>query len=694
MDSKDYLFILKALEEIPFPVGKKLLIDFMTGNEHNESVNKHRLFKLKNFGSLVYEPTEVGALIDNLVMNNLIKYSSIITNKFLKVIELTDKGRLELENPVHFKKKMGFSFKEKQTIITEADREIFAQLETYLSGLNDQQKKAVISNSKKIICIAGAGCGKTTVLTRRIEFLISLRSIRPEKILAITFTRKARQELVLRLAKRGAEGVMVETFNSFCEKTLRHNNNLAYTSHVRLVSYGDKIRMFRKALADNGVSIEQAVHEYYSGKKEWDGEHLAKNLMNDCYSILDYYKIRQLPFIDFSSQVDYKFARTAKMIFAICSSIQKQMKDEGLRDFSDQLVDTINLFLKHPELIPQFDHVLVDEYQDVNAIQVKLLDIFSPKNLFCVGDPRQSIFGWRGSDIRYILDFHVNHPDCDIITLTKNYRSTKHIVSLINESVRSMGMPDLHAFHQGEKNIKILKFDDESSEFKFIIQTIYESEKEGGIFVLARTNKQLKEISERMKERQLTHLVRNEDSDHFETDQIVLATIHAIKGLEAKKVFVVGCTPQNFPCRASDHPIIDMVASEQYDKEEEERRLFYVALSRAKESLYISYSGKSPTSFITDAMHKTLENRQLSSFAIPRVHSPSTDLFSSLKMWRRELSEHSHTAAYLILHDSTLIEIASRRPVTTEELHDIKGLGPAKIRRYGDDILRIVNGLK
>ncbi len=685
MGDRDYLFILRALDELPFPVGRRLLLDFMIGRG-NGSIARHRLSRLKAFGSLLYEPQEVGALVDSLVLNGLVRYSSVGSNKFLKVIELTDKGRQELENPALFMKRVGFSFRERQTIISEQDRESFAVLEPFLKGLNDSQKKAVISPANKILCIAGAGCGKTTVLTRRIDFLARFRSVSPDRILAITFTRKARQEMMARLARLGTGGVHVETFNSFCEKLLLKYNDLAYPSRVRVVSYGDKIRLFRKALSDCHFSVEQAVNEYFADRKERTGDVLAKSLMNDCFSILDYYKLRQLPLGDFSGQVDSKFAGPAKMVYSVCSSIQQQMRAEGLRDFSDQLVDVISLFSAHPEIVPSFEHVLVDEYQDVNAIQVRLLDILSPNSLFCVGDPRQSIFGWRGSDLRHILDFHDKFPGCETITLTDNYRSTGHIVSLINESVRSMGLPDLSAVNHGGKDLKLVKFDTELDEQDFVMQSVSESEKSGGIFVLARTNRQLKELSDRMRERQLKHLVRNEDSDYFEPDQVILATIHAIKGLEAKKVFVIGASTQNFPCRASDHPIIDMVAAEQYDREEEERRLFYVALSRARESLCISYSGKSSTLFISDAMQRSLDSRQL------RFDTTHSDIFSGLKSWRREMSEQSRLAAYMILHDSTLLEIAAKKPSTMQELYDIKGLGPSKIMRYGDDILRIVKG--
>ena len=158
------------------------------------------------------------------------------------------------------------------------------------------------------------------------------------------------------------------------------------------------------------------------------------------------------------------------MVYRICKYMDLTMKKLGLRDYTDQLIHCMNFFRQNPNHVPIFEHVLVDEYQDVNSAQIELIDLLNPSNLFCVGDPRQSIFGWRGSQIRYILNFEEKHPDCEIITLTKNYRSTKHIVELINNSIRNMGLADLEPSTEGNKDVKLLKLDSESAEFEFVHQ--------------------------------------------------------------------------------------------------------------------------------------------------------------------------------------------------------------------------------
>ncbi len=288
------------------------------------------------------------------------------------------------------------------------------------------------------------------------------------------------------------------------------------------------------------------------------------------------------------------------------------MQVQGLRDFTDQLLDCLRFFQENNSEIPTLDHVLVDEYQDVNDAQIDLLRLLSPKNLFCVGDPRQSIFGWRGGNINYIFNFQKENPDAEIIGLNTNYRSAKKIVEFMNTSISELGLEDLENSKETEGEINFLDFETEQEEYEYIIKTICELEIDRNeIFVLSRTNRQLNELSQKLKARNISHIVRlDEVTRPTEARQgdIVLSTIHAIKGLEAKAVFVLGCNEQNFPCKAPDHPILEFIKGQDSDKEEEERRLFYVAVSRAKERLFLSYSGKKPTYFITEEMKKIIHS--------------------------------------------------------------------------------------
>ena len=424
----DYLNVLRALTEIPFNVGKKLLIDFLQGSYDHESIKRNSLDKLGAFGSMAYGKDELNDIIESLIMNGMIQYATVKENKFWKVLAATQKGTEEIKNPSLYKRKIGFSFKVHETKISEEDKKIFSAFGLFLDSYNENQKKAIVSNKEKILCVAGAGSGKTLVLAKRVEFLVKFKSADPEKILAITFTRKARAEMKYRVSNSPyCEGVCVETFNSFCEKILNKHNNLAYDRPVRVIGYGDKIRLVRLALYSINISMENAIERYFTSRQrnEKTREELANVLMNDCFFILDYCKSKNIGIQDFSSNAaSEEEVKSAKMVYHICKFLDFQMKKMGLRDYSDQLIDAIRIFREHKETIPYFEHVLIDEYQDVNSTQQQLIELLHPRNIFCVGDPRQSIFGWRGSNVKYIINFEDKYPECEIITLTKNYRSS------------------------------------------------------------------------------------------------------------------------------------------------------------------------------------------------------------------------------------------------------------------------------
>ncbi len=702
----DYLFVLKALQDIPFGVGRKLLMEFLQGSSKHESIKRNRLDKLESFGSLAYGTDELSSLIDGLVMNDFIKQVAVKGNAFVKVYELSSKGQQEIKDPSFYKRKLAYLSKESMpTAITEQDKALFSALGDYLSKYTDEQKKAITCNNDKILCIAGAGSGKTTVLIKRIQFLIQYRSANPSKILAITFTRKARQEMKTRLDKLGlGEQVHIETFNSFCEKQLIHHNDLVYGRMVHTMSYRDRFRIMQKALHSAKYTMDKALQVYFSQSQMRlkTPEQLAIIFMNDCFFIRDYFaskkqNIEPSLFTDF----DFKHKNTIDLIISICSHINLFMEQEGLRDFADQLLDTLSLFEGHKGLIPSFEHILVDEYQDVNATQMHLLRLLNAPNLFCVGDPRQSIYGWRGSDIRYILQFEEMFPACEIISLTKNYRSSSYIVSLINHAIAPMGLLDLESAVDSKKDIQLHPFHSDSEEFSFVIDRILNASiAREEIFVLARTNRYLLELSQLLKIKKIPHVLRSEELGKAlfaKEGEITLSTIHAAKGMEADMVFVVGSSVSNFPCKGSEHPIIDLIKVEEYDKEEEERRLFYVALSRARTHLYVTYTGSKPTYFISEKMMKLFEgeksaNGALKSVAVdPVLSSGKKDALTRLKEWRSSVSKELGIPAYLIFHDKTLIELVQKQPMSVFDLQEVNGFGPTKISKYGESVLDVLH---
>jgi superfamily I DNA/RNA helicase len=549
------------------------------------------------------EKRKILEIIESLIINGMIDVGGSVFNKFAKVLSINIKGKNELIEPTLNSKKVSEKYEEIETTISDLEIQAFKELGDFLKNFNQEQKKAIVSPKEKILCIAGAGSGKTTVLTKRIEFLNKMKKVRGDEILAITFTRKAREEMQKRLEELGVK-VVVETFNSFCEKILLKNGGRVYGKKVRVASYQDKMFAILRALDNQGLNIEQAIDKYFSinQKRNRTAYQLQNLFMNDCFSVFEYFKITRKPLDEFRFERDYA---NSKMIFEIVKFLDKHMVVNGLRTYADQINDVLNFFKIHQKYIPKFQHILVDEFQDVNSNQVELLDLLNSKNLFCVGDPRQSIFGWRGSDVNYILDFQNKYSEAEIINLKKNYRSNKHIVELMNHSIKVMKMPDLEPDFIYEKEIKLENFSGEEEEFNFVLEKLLSVEIPfEEIFVLARTNRQLSDFAELLKKKGIKFILKNDDKkdEEIKKGHVTLSTIHSIKGLEAEMVFVIGCTKNNFPCKSSDHPVIENLKLYEYDKEEEERRLFYVAISRAKNKLYLSYSGKGHTYFINDEM--------------------------------------------------------------------------------------------
>ena len=604
----DYLQALKALKIIPFAVGRILLADFLKGKMNNKSIIKHDMDEMSFFGSLSgLKNEDILEMIDNLIINNLIEVFSIDGNKFMKVLKINIAGKKELKNPSLNNKRVSNGFHEPKTEINEDEKKEFEKYNGFLEDYNSYQKKAIISDSEKILCVAGAGSGKTTVLTKRIEFLIKYKNVNPAKILAITFTKKAKEEMKTRLNKLGIFA-NVETFNSYCEKILIKYSKLIYSRRVKVISYSDKIFSVSSALHSSGKNWDYVFNNYFSKsqKANKNKNKLQAIFINDCFDILDYFKLKGFEdFSDFSGEDNSEL----KMVYEVVEFLKEYMEVQGFRTYFDQVNDVVKFFQENKDFISDFDHILVDEFQDVNSLQVLLLDLLNSKNLFCVGDPRQSIFGWRGSDINYILNFSDKYNGAEVIGLKKNYRSNNHVVDLMNKCISSMNVCDLTYNFEGERHLKLCEFDNIEEEMDFIVRKIsMVNVPREEIFVIARTNKQLIDLSKKLSNIGIDFVLKTDDFPNVEVERgkVVLSTIHSIKGLEAELVFVLGCNSFNFPCKSSEHPVMEAIKIYDYDKEEEEKRLFYVAISRAKNMLYLTYS-KKPTKFINNRMKKLMD---------------------------------------------------------------------------------------
>ncbi len=290
-----------------------------------------------------------------------------------------------------------------------------------LDGLNDMQIKAVTTTDGPILVIAGAGSGKTTVITRRIGYIIEKGLAKPWQILAITFTNKAAAEMLERvtsLIPESSGDIWIKTFHSACLRILRRDiDKLGYGSNFNIYDTSDQKRLVKTCIADCGLSEDN-----YPVKSVMSAISSAKN--------------RSISVAEFISENENDFR--GKNYARMYELYEKRLKENNSLDFDDLLLKTWELFDKFPEVLEyyqnKFKYIMVDEYQDTNHVQYKLVEALAAKsgNICVVGDDDQSIYKFRGADIGNILDFESHFKNAVNIKLEQNYRSTQNILTAAN----------------------------------------------------------------------------------------------------------------------------------------------------------------------------------------------------------------------------------------------------------------------
>ena len=294
-----------------------------------------------------------------------------------------------------------------------------------LDELNKEQKEAVLTTEGPILVLAGAGSGKTKVLTTKIAYLIEEKGINPYNILAITFTNKAAQEMQNRLYKLvgdKARGSQVSTFHSFGLKILRENcDKLGYSSNFIIMDSDDSLTVVKKILKelnlDSKIYNPNAIRNKISSSK------------NELVSPEAYAK--------------FAIGDFEKVVLRVYEKYEKTLKRNNSIDFDDLLILPIKLFKEHPYTLEKyqerFKYILIDEYQDTNEAQYILTKMISAKykNICCVGDNDQSIYSFRGANYRNILNFEKDYANAKVIKLEQNYRSTSTILDAANCVIRN-----------------------------------------------------------------------------------------------------------------------------------------------------------------------------------------------------------------------------------------------------------------
>lgn len=293
-----------------------------------------------------------------------------------------------------------------------------------LAGLNDKQKEAVLSDNGPILIIAGAGSGKTRVLTHRIAYLIQQKHVNPWNILAITFTNKAANEMKERiLSLLGVDegnDVWISTFHALCVRILRkHIDLLGYDRNFTIIDSSAQKTLIKNIIKDLNLDSNQFNARSILSQ--------ISNAKNKLQSPEEFLKEAVLPY--------------QKNVANIFLEYQKKLIKNQSLDFDDLLNLTIELFNNYPDVLSlyqdKFKYINVDEYQDTNLVQYRLVNMLAKKNnnICVVGDADQSIYGWRGADMHNILNFEQDYLNCKTILLEQNYRSTKNILKAANDVI-------------------------------------------------------------------------------------------------------------------------------------------------------------------------------------------------------------------------------------------------------------------
>ncbi|WP_245631816.1 ATP-dependent helicase [Alicyclobacillus ferrooxydans] len=378
-----------------------------------------------------------------------------------------------------------------------------------LKGLNPEQKNAVLTTEGPLLVVAGAGSGKTSVLTRRIAFLIQVRSVPVHEILAITFTNKAAREMkerIKQLIGRAADDLWMGTFHSICVKILRREaERIGYKPSFTILDGDDQRTAVQQAMLDLNYDLKKFdVYQIHATISRWKNEGgLATIKKNGS-------KKGKLTKESLQDEV-------ALDVFEV---YQKRLFAANSMDFDDLIGNTVQLFEQHADVLQKyqdkFRYIHVDEYQDTNHAQYRLVQLLAGKhqNICVVGDSDQAIYAWRGADISNILNFEKDYRDCQVITLETNYRSTQMILETANAVIRNNVRrkdKNLRSVRGQGNKIIVCTVTDSSDEAKYVAEQIETHVNNGGGFgdcaVLYRANAQSRALEEAFMQRAIPYTI-------------------------------------------------------------------------------------------------------------------------------------------------------------------------------------------
>lgn len=364
-------------------------------------------------------------------------------------------------------------------------------MNSLVKNMNTEQSEAVRTTEGPLLIMAGAGSGKTRVLTHRIAYLLDEKDVSPYNILAITFTNKAAKEMKARveqLVGEEAQVIWMSTFHSMCVRILRRDaDRIGIERNFTIIDPTDQKSVIKDVLKNENIDSKRFEPRMFIGaisnlKNELKTPEDAQNEANDYHS---------------------------QMVATVYKGYQRQLSRNEALDFDDLIMTTINLFERVPEALEyyqnKFQYIHVDEYQDTNKAQYTLIKLLANKfkNLCVVGDSDQSIYGWRGADIQNILSFEEDYPNAKTIFLEQNYRSTKTILNAANEVIKNnteRKPKGLWTANTGGDKINYYEATTERDEAEYVVKEIMKHQRNGKKYsdmaILYRTNAQSRVLEE------------------------------------------------------------------------------------------------------------------------------------------------------------------------------------------------------
>ena len=362
-----------------------------------------------------------------------------------------------------------------------------------MNNLNEQQLKAVKTTKGPLLVLAGAGSGKTKVLTTRIAFLISEKCINPENILAITFTNKAAKEMkqrVVKLIGKTSYRMQISTFHSFGLTLLKENYQLiGYQKNFTILDSDDSLTLVKKIIKE--LNLDPKLYD-------------PKNIRNKISNAKN----------EMITPQEYESYTEDKIIIKIYKKYQEKLFLSNIMDFDDLLIKPIELFVNNPDVLKKyqekFKYILIDEYQDTNNAQYILIKMLSAKykNICVVGDNDQSIYSFRGANYKNIMNFEKDYKGAEIIFLEKNYRSTKNILDAANSIIKcnvERKEKNLYTDNISGDPVIYKRTIDQAAEARYIVSKINKDYKETAI--LYRTNAQSRSIEDALLKKNIPYKI-------------------------------------------------------------------------------------------------------------------------------------------------------------------------------------------